>query len=301
MCHSFFPLTQKLCSQTTEKSSNPPPKRRTDAAGVVDQEAEAPDGRRKKSRTSNDEAAEEEEEDAPPPPDDNIAEFEDFIEEESENDYSGDCNALATLASLGQTMPSQDNESSMDGDGVFLDRKNKTRADNDDAVSSLRPASSSSAGAAAPCPRWGHTMTMIDHRRFVVYGGQTIDKGTGEEGPRPLADLHVHDLEDGSWTRPINCDGIARTWHTANFLPERRLLLCFGGEVLDGSTGRLTTTDQVMVLDTESELCTLYVYIFYFDSIDLSFRFPHFSFAYWARTVMLWYPPTGEFDFRQRT
>ena len=275
MCHSFFPLTQKLCSQTTEKSSNPPPKRRTDAAGVVDQEAEAPDGRRKKSRTSNDEAAEEEEEDAPPPPDDNIAEFEDFIEEESENDYSGDCNALATLASLGQTMPSQDNESSMDGDGVFLDRKNKTRADNDDAVSSLRPASSSSAGAAAPCPRWGHTMTMIDHRRFVVYGGQTIDKGTGE-GPSPLADLHVHDLEDGSWTRPINCDGIARTWHTANFLPERRLLLCFGGEVLDGSTGRLTTTDQVMVLDTESELyveCIFFLFRFYRPFVSFSSLF----------------------------
>ena len=273
MCHSFFPLTQKLCSQSTEKSSNPPPKRRTDAAGVVDQEAEAPDGRRKKSRTSNDEAAEEEEEDAPPPPDDNIAEFEDFIEEESENDYSGDCNALATLASLGQTKPSQDNESSMDGDGVFLDRKNKTRADNDDADSSSRPASSSA--GAAPYPRWGHTMTMIDHRRFVVYGGQTIDKGTGE-GPSPLADLHVHDLEDGSWTRPINCDGIARTWHTANFLPERRLLLCFGGEVLDGSTGRLTTTDQVMVLDTESELyveCIFFLFRFYRPFVSFSSLF----------------------------
>ena len=224
---------------------------------------EAPDGR-KKSRTSNDDeaAAEEEEEDVPPPPDDDIAEFEDFIEEESENDYAGDCNALTTLASLGQTMPSQDNESSKDGDGMFLDRKSKTRADNDDAGSSSRPASSSA--GAAPCPRWGHTMTMIDHRRFVVYGGQTIDKGTGE-GPRPLADLHVHDLEDGSWTRPINCDGIARTWHTANFLPERRLLLCFGGEVLDGSTGRLTTTDQVMVLDTESELyvCIFFLFRFY--------------------------------------
>ena len=174
----------------------------------------------------------------------------------------------------------------MDGDGFCLDRKNKTKADNDDANSSSRPASSSAA-AAAPCPRWGHTMTMIDHRRFVVYGGQTIDKGTGEEGPRPLADLHVHDLEDGSWTRPINCDGIARTWHTANFLPERRLLLCFGGEVLDGSTGRLITTDQVMVLDTESELCT-YMYMLYFDLFisaywahsDLN-PLPHFSFASW--------------------
>ena len=193
-------------------------------------------------------------------------------------------------------MPSQDNESSMDGDGIFLDREDKTKADND-ANSPSRPASSA---AAAPCPRWGHTMTMIDHRRFVVYGGQTIDKGTGEGGSF-VADLHVHDLEDGSWTRPINCDGIARAWHTANFLPERRLLLCFGGEVLDGATGRLTATDQVMVLDTESGLCVYILFRFYrlsFFSLlfirilgvrhSISILFP-------SRTVMLWYPPTGEF------
>ena len=49
----------------------------------------------------------------------------------------------------------------------------------------------------------------------------------------------------------MNCDGVARTWHSANFLPERQLLLCFGGEKLDEKNGKLVTTDEVMVLDTE--------------------------------------------------
>lgn len=179
---------------------------------------------------------------------DDVAEFEDLIEE-TENDYAGGDNAPTTLASLGQTMPSQNESSSMGecDDGSFID--------NDTMASSyaVESSASTSTSTAVPCPRWGHTMTMIDHRRFVVYGGQTIDRG--DEMPRTIADLYVHDLEDGSWSRPINCDGVARTWHTANFLPERRLLICFGGEVLDDATGKLTTTDQVMVLDTESELC----------------------------------------------
>ncbi len=193
---------------------------------------------------------------------DDAAEFEDVIDE-TENDYTGYDNALTTLASLGQTMPSQHNESSSledCDDGIFVDRDTKAGS----------YAVASSASTSVPCPRWGHTMTMIDHRRFVVYGGQTIDRG--DEMPRTLADLYLHDLEDGSWTRPINCDGVARTWHTANFLPERRLLLCFGGEVLDEATGKLTTTDQVMVLDTESKFC-VYVYrlyLFLFPSCVLS-------------------------------
>ena len=49
----------------------------------------------------------------------------------------------------------------------------------------------------------------------------------------------------------MNCDGVARTWHSANFLPERQLLLCFGGEKLDVKNDKLVTTDEVMVLDTE--------------------------------------------------
>lgn len=103
-------------------------------------------------------------------------------------------------------------------------------------------------GTLTPCPRWGQSMTMIDHRRLVVYGGQTVDPVS--QTAMPLADLFVYDLLNHTWTKPINCDGVARTWHTANFLPEKQLLLCFGGDVVD-EKGKTTTTDQVMVLDTE--------------------------------------------------
>jgi len=159
---------------------------------------------------------------------------------------------------LGQSMLSQANESAADGfdsidsgrDAADCDKYNPKPQDG--VVCKM---SSAQQGKSAPCPRWGQTMTMIDHKRFIVYGGQTIEKGAA----RPLSDLFVYDLMEHRWTRPVNCDGIARTWHTANFLPDRHLLLCFGGEVLNEKTGRLTATDQVMVLDCE---------------------------------IMLWYPPT---------
>jgi hypothetical protein len=32
------------------------------------------------------------------------------------------------------------------------------------------------------------------------------------------------------WIRPINCDSVARAWHTACFLPTKNLLVTFGGE-----------------------------------------------------------------------
>lgn len=179
------------------------------------------------------------------------ADFNDVIDEpkneSTENEF--------TLASLGQTMPSQDNESR--NDVLSLDFKvDDTIADKDIVISTANAAAANKpVQGTAPCPRWGQTMTMIDHKRFIVYGGQTIENDTA----KPLADMFVYDLMEGSWTQPINCDGIARTWHTANFLPERQLLLCFGGEILNENTGKLTTTDQVMVLDCE---------------------------------IMLWYPPT---------
>lgn len=146
-------------------------------------------------------------------------------------------------------MPSQDNESSRDG-VLSLDSKPEDAIADEQTMTS-KPKGTVSAltkkQGSAPCPRWGQTMTMIDHKRFIVYGGQTIEK----DEAKPLADLFVYDLMEGSWTRPINCDGIARTWHSANFIPERQLLLCFGGEILNEKTGKLTETEQVMVLDCE--------------------------------------------------
>lgn len=170
-----------------------------------------------------------------------IRDFNDFIEERDDelvgNEFS--------LPTLGQTIPSQDDMSSKGGD----DFATGASIGNEQAVLVSNINNKSVQGTVAPCRRWGQTMTMIDHRRLIVYGGQTIEKGSA----KPLADLFVYDMSDGEWTQPINCDGIARTWHTANFLPDRQLLLCFGGEVLDETTGKLVTTDQVMVLDTESE------------------------------------------------
>ncbi|KAL7522495.1 hypothetical protein ACHAWX_007181 [Stephanocyclus meneghinianus] len=104
-------------------------------------------------------------------------------------------------------------------------------------------------GSTFPCPRWGQSMTMIDHRRLVIYGGQTVDPST--QTAKPLADLFVYDLLEHEWTKPMNCEGVARTWHTATFLPDKQLLLCFGGDVVDEKTGKTTTTEEVMVLDTE--------------------------------------------------
>lgn len=167
------------------------------------------------------------------------ANFNDTMFEEPKNESENNHNSF-TLASFGQTMlSSQENESSRDSGDVD---EPKSKPDE-----KTTPIISRTPAQAVPCARWGQTMTMIDHKRFIVYGGQTIEKDTA----KPLSDLFVYDLLDGKWTRPINCDGVARTWHTANFLPDRKLLICFGGEVLNETTGKLVTTDQVMALDTE--------------------------------------------------
>ena len=100
-----------------------------------------------------------------------------------------------------------------------------------------------------PTPRWGHTMTLIDHSRVLVYGGQ---------GQSPISDdlvtfddIFIYNLQTKKWSRPPNCLGMPRTWHTSTFLPDRQLLLSFGGENTDLKTGKVKTNDQVMVLDTE--------------------------------------------------
>ena len=180
-------------------------------------------------------------------------------------------NTKFTMASLGQDMPSQGEEDemkdanenvpedksnvqneTMDLDSFTINIDEFSRSSHDFSFKAdITPKKSDSivkAGTTSPCTRWGQSMTMIDHRRLVVYGGQTIDPVA--QTAKPLADLFVYDLMDKEWMKPINCEGVARTWHSANFLPDKQLLLCFGGDVVDDK-GRTTTTDQVMVLDTE--------------------------------------------------
>ena len=104
-----------------------------------------------------------------------------------------------------------------------------------------------------PSARWAHTMTHIGGNRVLVYGGQTFDAETGR--PKILSDIHVYDLQKKVWCKPVNCEGVARQWHSATFLPERQLLISFGGETIHPKTKRIATTDEVMVLDTEIMVC----------------------------------------------
>lgn len=149
-------------------------------------------------------------------------------------------------------------------------------------------------GVSPPCARWGHAMTPIGNDRILVYGGQTTVASNDDDettdatdlsrlpttateatSPRTLQDVYIYDLNLEQWTKPFNCDGMPRQWHTATFLPDRQLLISFGGEAITPATTstnkgkskstsqKCKTTDQVMVLDTE---------------------------------IMLWYPPTVSGD-----
>ena len=103
---------------------------------------------------------------------------------ESDNKGNNNINNGFTMQSLGQSMPSQeDSRDAFDVSPAKMEAAGKK---------------SSIPAATSPCPRWGQTMTMIDHKRFIVYGGQTIDKDTA----KPLSDLFVYDLMEGTWTKP---------------------------------------------------------------------------------------------------
>mmetsp|Transcript_11244 Transcript_11244/g.19214 ORF Transcript_11244/g.19214 Transcript_11244/m.19214 type:complete len:575 (+) Transcript_11244:78-1802(+) len=187
---------------------------------------------------------------------------EDIIEEtkpeEVDSESAENQHESLTLATLGQTMVDELSRDSFVGESSC----NSTADIGEESVA-MKPTNitkakdSTNKKEVAPSPRWGQTMTMITDTKFIVYGGQTFDPT--DDSAKPLSDLFVYDLLENKWSKPINCDGVARTWHTANFLPQRQLLLCFGGDVEDEKTGKMSSTDQVMVLDCE---------------------------------IMLWYPPT---------
>jgi hypothetical protein len=108
----------------------------------------------------------------------------------------------------------------------------------------------------APPARWGYTMTCLDddkdHPKVLVYGGQTV---TEDSEVVTHGDIHVYDVATESWSKPVHCEGVDRQWHSATFVPERQLLIAFGGEAPDKSskknTGKMSSMNQVMVLDTE--------------------------------------------------
>jgi len=187
--------------------------------------------------------------------------FDDIIEEpkqeEVDNESDENQDESLTLATLGQTMVDELSRDSFVGESSYNSKAGIEESVAESTTINAKAKDSANNKEVAPSPRWGQTMTMITDTKFIVYGGQTFDPI--DDSAKPLSDLFVYDLLDNNWSKPINCDGVARTWHTANFLPQRQLLLCFGGDIEDEKTGKMTSTDQVMVLDTE---------------------------------IMLWYPPT---------
>lgn len=174
----------------------------------------------------------------------------------------------STINSTGIQSDDQSDASSqsMEKDDVSVAEENTIVEVDDDnlgegvVLTTLKASSSSGSsgqGHPPPSPRWGHTMTKIDSDRILIYGGQSIDVEAGKT--KTLSDIHVYDMSKRVWYKPVNCEGVPRQWHSATYLPDRQLLISFGGESANPKTGKITTTDQVMVLDTE---------------------------------IMLWYPPT---------
>ena len=92
-------------------------------------------------------------------------------------------------------------------------------------------------------------MTSIGNDRILICGGQCYDADSGF--PRTMSDLYIYNTNKNTWYTPFNCDGMPRQWHSSTFLPERQLLISFGGEAANPKTGKVKATDQVMVLDTE--------------------------------------------------
>jgi len=132
---------------------------------------------------------------------------------------------------------------------------------------------------APPQGRWGHTATMVGGNRMVVYGGEgdDVDGKSHTFGdlfvctlvpvaPTPTADAVAGDKQEQQqmqvrWEKPINCDSIPRTWHSATFLKDKNLLVSFGGERVEmpklvreegwKKEALVEVLDDIMVLDTE--------------------------------------------------
>jgi len=143
----------------------------------------------------------------------------------------------------------------VDSDIVAPDDTQAKDGDGDAATSTIStvPSAPSSPivqkGKHHPDARWGQTMTLIDHGRVLVYGGQTFDHEASSL--KTIPDIHVYDMTSRKWSKPVSSESVPRTWHSATFLPERQLLISFGGDQWDEKSKKVVTTDEVMVLDTD--------------------------------------------------
>jgi hypothetical protein len=104
---------------------------------------------------------------------------------------------------------------------------------------------------------------------LVLYGGQAFDDDDDDADgnttnksyfyPKTLQDVLVYDYVQQTWFKPYNCEGLPRQWHTCTYIPDRQLLIAFGGEHQSttetggggGGGGKVKTSDTVMCLDVE--------------------------------------------------
>ncbi|OQS02119.1 Rab9 effector protein, partial [Thraustotheca clavata] len=93
-----------------------------------------------------------------------------------------------------------------------------------------------------PCQRWGATATLIGDNRIVLYGGESEEETT-------LSDLFIYNIQTAEWSRPQNCESIPRAWHSSVYLPQKKLMLVFGGECLKNDA--MESLSDFMILDTE--------------------------------------------------
>ena len=86
-------------------------------------------------------------------------------------------------------------------------------------------------GSPSPCPREGYTLSVLENRRVVLYGGRGGDAGTVLADPAQL-----HPLVDGRKHPGIHGASLpGRTRHAACVLSERSAILFLGGEDEEGT------------------------------------------------------------------
>eukprot|EP01114_Cavostelium_apophysatum_P020338 TRINITY_DN6792_c0_g1_i1.p1 TRINITY_DN6792_c0_g1~~TRINITY_DN6792_c0_g1_i1.p1 ORF type:complete len:470 (+),score=49.08 TRINITY_DN6792_c0_g1_i1:48-1457(+) len=99
-------------------------------------------------------------------------------------------------------------------------------------------------GSTSPLARWGHSSTVIDDTKLLVFGGRTISSY--------LNDVWIYDTENDEWKR-IACSGALpspRWCHSATLIEPNKLLIFGGNNEAEGK--KCNEQIHVLHLDTMS-------------------------------------------------
>lgn len=109
------------------------------------------------------------------------------------------------------------------------------------------------AGGSAPCPRWGHSASLLGGSMYVMGGDDLTDSDDDI-----LRDLYRFDLEAKQWTRCRDAPH-GRCWHTGNVVGGSvngggNVLLVVGGETLPSGSDTRTPLNSMLSYDPEFEV-----------------------------------------------